>query len=178
GACGRPFKPRGVVDVAHLDGAAGGSDPQVTGNSLGPPAHQNHDGKKEGIVRARNLPHPNKKLLFRLKRPVRQVGPVPAFHVQGKGLIELRSVTVNLQRLQEAVPPHVRPAGWQIGWPPMAARKSHRLAQMVDVVLHARASFEVDPIVKTQDRGFLSYTLLLPTDYSNMIAGNSMPLLA
>lgn len=38
--------------------------------------------------------------------------------------------------------------------------------------------FEVDPIVKTQDRGFLSYTLLLPTDYSNMIAGNSMPLLA
>ena len=37
---------------------------------------------------------------------------------------------------------------------------------------------EVDPIVKTQDRGFLSYTLLLPTDYSNMIAGNSMPLLA
>src|SRR5207249_355821 len=71
------LQARGVMDVAHLDGARGRSDPEVARDPRGLPLGLVEDREEERVVAEARRAHPAAIVRERAERAVGEVGPAP-----------------------------------------------------------------------------------------------------
>jgi hypothetical protein len=130
------LKQRRIVDVADLNRAAAGINPQVTGHADGAVCRLVNDRVEQRVAAATVLLHPRAIVTEGVERAIREVRPIPALRVRAVSGVKTGGVALRLHRLKTTKTPLDNFARRSARGLPVGDEKTNRLIQVILIVQH------------------------------------------
>ena len=141
------------MDVADLDDAGAGIQPQIAGHADRLARRPVDDRVEQRIAAAAGPLHPGRPGVQAVERSITEIGPVATLAILLIGVVQLGGVPGEIDRLDPAVAADHRCPRWQRTRRPVRQRKADRLSEVVLALTHGTLPPAPPATVISDDEG-------------------------